>query len=83
MDKVLVNLYIPSISETYDVYLPLDLQINEIITLIRKGLEQINSNKYYSSSTEILCNIDMEIILANKNTLSNYCIKNGDKLMFC
>ncbi|MGN1165617.1 MAG: hypothetical protein ACI4S2_04220 [Lachnospiraceae bacterium] len=83
MDRVLVSLYIPSISETYDVYLPLHLQVHEIVDLIRKGLEQISLNEYYSSNAEILCDIDMGIVLSDKNTLAEYCIKNGDKLMFC
>lgn len=83
MDKVLISLYVPAISELYDVYLPLYLPIKDIVELLRKGVKQISVNKYYSSNTEVLCHIQKGNILLEKKTLSEYHVKNGDKLMFC
>lgn len=49
MDKVLVKLYVPLLDEAYDIWLPLNKKIANVITLLVKALNEF-SGGYYSPS---------------------------------
>lgn len=83
MDKVLVSLFVPSVGEKYDVYIPLFLSVAEISALLAQMLEEIQSNRYVSSHQEILCSMDRKIILEREKTLRDYHVQNGEHLLIC
>lgn len=80
-NKVLIEIYIPSIDERYNIYLPLNKNIAEIITLIGKSagelkrLDNINYNNFslYNSDTGIVYTPDKLIRETN--------IRNGTRLI--
>ena len=81
MNKVLVKLYIPALGEEYDVWLPLNKRIYNIIVLMIKGISELQSD---------YCKIDTIPNLYNKATGEQYDInkkliqtdiKNGTELI--
>lgn len=53
MNKVLINLYIPAIEKKYDVWIPLNKKVYNVINLIVKGLKEDN---YYPKNMPLLYN---------------------------
>lgn len=83
MDKVLVCLYVPVINEYFDVLFPTFLPIKELCSQIGKTIEEVSGGRYVSSGCEILCSVDRSAVLNGNNSLMDYRIQNGDRLMFC
>ncbi len=46
MDKVLVKIYVPRIEEIYDVWIPSNKKIYEIILLLVKAINELNNGKF-------------------------------------
>ena len=46
-NKILIELYIPSIEKTYDLYIPINKKIGTVKTLIEKALVEITEDFGY------------------------------------
>lgn len=79
--KVLVNVYIPAIAESYDILVPSFLRIKSVISLIAKTVEGLSDHLYVASGEECLCSSEKNILLKSNTTLERYGIKNGDHLI--
>ena len=83
MEKVLVNLFVPSLGERYDVYIPTFLRVEEITSLLAKTMVDLSAHQYVSSGEEFLCSLDQNQLLRQERTLADYDIVNGEHLMLC
>lgn len=80
-NKVLVEIYIPQLDEEYNIYLPLNKNIANVITLIGKSISELkridnfdyNSLSLYNRETTIKYNPDSLIKETN--------IRNGFRLI--
>lgn len=80
-NKVLVNLIVPEIDRNFDVYLPINKKIGNIINLLNKTISEMSNGEYKESITDILYNVTTgeryypDVLLVNTN------IRNGTKLV--
>ena len=79
--KILVNLFVPAISERYDVFLPDTVRIQTVIYMLGDALVELSNHRFVISKQECLCSIDKNILLRKNATLEQYGIKNGDHLI--
>ena len=79
--KVLVNIFVPSISENYDVLVPDFLPVKEVIALIAEAVEYLSNRRYVSSKHELLCLVEQKLLLREDLTLRDYNVRNGDHLV--
>ncbi len=79
MDKILICLQVPAISRSFDVFVPLDMKINELTEVIVKGVVEMSDNSYISSNEENL-NLKNNILLNPLLTLQSYGIKDGEEI---
>lgn len=79
--KILVNVRIPAISENYDVLIPDDLRINDVISLISSAVESLSNHLYVASGEECLCSVEQNTLLSQEAALNAYKIQNGDHLI--
>lgn len=82
MDKVLVNLYVPSVDMRFDVRIPLFLPIKLVTQLLAKMMGEITARHYVSSGQELLCSIDQNLLFRQEYTLRDYNVQNGEHLLF-
>ncbi len=66
MNKVLINLYIPAIEKEYDVWIPINKKIYNIIILLIKGIKDENFNPQnmpllYNKSTGECYDINLSV----------------------
>ena len=81
MNKVLVKLYVPMIEKEYDVWIPLNRSINTIISLLIKGLSELNKSSYTPTTVPTLYNKKTaEIYDLNKKVIDTN-IRNGTELL--
>lgn len=80
-NKVLVSLAIPEVDKNYDVYLPINKKIGNIINLLNKAISELTDGEYVLSNSNVLYNTitkekyPSDILLANTN------IRNGTSLI--
>ena len=80
-NKVLVNLSIPEIDKKYDLWLPINKKIGNIINLLNKSISELTDGEFPISNCNKLYNINTkeqylpDILLANTN------IRNGTELL--
>jgi len=78
-NKVLVKLVVPELDNEYDVYLPVNKRIGNILVLLNKGLNEITKGKYPIMESLLLYNNSGGCY--NINTLLiNTDIRNGSVL---
>ena len=79
--KILINVFVPAISEGYDILVPDFLSIVELTRLISRAVEEASNRKYISSGSEFLCLREKSILMRQDALPETYGIKNGEKLL--
>ncbi len=54
MDEVLVKLYVPTIDQQYDIWLPINKKIDTVITLLVKAVNEFTKGYYTPSKMPYL-----------------------------
>jgi len=80
MDKILIELYVPSINENYDVFIPTSRRIYEVENMLSKMIEELSLNRY-SNNENILCYFEDGKIINRNLRVIDCKITNGTKLM--
>lgn len=81
-DKILVTLVVPMIEKKYEVFLPANKKIGEIITLLSKGLTDVSNGYYIITNKEKLYNRVTGKEYNNNQILKNTDIIQGTWLVF-
>lgn len=81
MNKILIELAVPSIEEHFDLFVPVNVPVGQLCELLADGLTQMTNGHYCSSGRELLCLNAPNKLLAKDLTLGDYGIYNGDKLV--
>jgi hypothetical protein len=55
-NKVLVKLRVPEVDEEYDIYLPINKKIGNIIILLNKAINELTNDSFKISTTNTLYN---------------------------
>lgn len=80
MNKILITIYVVSLNEEYDIFLPIGLKFDEIIDIIQDSLCELSNNNYQKKE-----NVDLYTstgLLINKNNIVKFSgLKNGMKLL--
>ncbi len=81
MNKVLVEIFLPATGKSFDVYIPLESQMSEVLALVSTLLSDLSEGKYKADNKAVLCNATTGIIYNINMSVSELGIKNGSKLM--
>lgn len=80
-NKVLVSISIPEIDIVYDVYLPINKKIGNIINLLNKTISELTDGEYELSKCNSLYNVDTKEKYQSDVLLANTNIRNGSSLI--
>lgn len=81
MNKVLVEIFLPATGESFDVYIPLESQMSEVLSLVSSLLSDLSHGKYKANHTAVLCDAKTGIIYNINMAVAELGIMNGSKLM--
>lgn len=81
MDKVLIDIFLPAINRSFEVYIPLDSRFYEITPLVSKMLSELSNGLFISGDDSILYERKTGNILNINMSARQLNIKNGDNLM--
>lgn len=80
-NKVLVELYIPSIDEIYNLYLPVNRKIGNIIILLNKSLFELTNGTFIGTDSTLLYNRLTGERYSTNSLLRETNIRNGTSLV--
>ena len=81
MNKVLVEIFLPAADMCFDVYIPIDSQMSEVLQLVSAVLSDLSDGKYKANGSAVLCDAATGIIYNINMAFCELGIQNGSKLM--
>lgn len=80
-DKILVELVVPDIGETYDLYIPVQRKVGNVISLLCKAISELTNGVYLISNKVALYNANTGEAYAMDVTIYDTDIRNGARLI--
>lgn len=81
MDKILVEIYVPVLSAAWDMFIPQELQMFELLEMIKKAVEDLSGGKFIADGNTAICHREDGTILNINMSVCELGIHNGSKLM--
>ncbi len=80
-EKVLVNLSVPSIGESFDIRIPAFLKVSALVPLLVESVAELSSGEYVCAGDEYLCCLERDCVLSRNYTIAENGVRNGDHLL--
>lgn len=80
-NKVLVKLIVPEIDRSFDVYLPINKKIGNVINLLNKTIYELTNGEFPIKTSNSLYNVVTKEKYLSDVLLANSNIRNGTKLV--
>ena len=80
-NKLLISVYVPTLDETYEVYIPSNETINAILELISKTISDLSDSDFNSDDDHYLLNPDTSIVYLKNQIVRDTDIINSKKLI--
>ena len=80
-DKVNVQLLVPEIEGNYNIYLPINKKIGELIPLLNRAVNELSGGVYPIANNKVLINSVTYVRYDIDDLLYNTDIRNGTKLV--
>ena len=81
MKRFLVEIYLPVSDFCYDVSIPSNSKIHEVIDLLGKPLSDLSGGMYIATADSVICTRENGEALDINLSVEEAGIKNGSKLM--
>lgn len=81
MDKILAEVFLPAEDVSYDVLLPQELKIREVIQLLSQAFSDLSDGCYEKSGDTFLCDRKTGKILDGEHSVYELALHNGSSLM--
>ena len=81
MRKVLVEVFVPTIAERYDVFIPETSHVSEVLELLKKAITDLSDGRFVATNETTLCYRESGSIINVNMTVYELGIHNGSKLM--
>lgn len=80
-NKILVELIIPEIEETYNIYIPVNKRVGNIIILLTKAVFELNSGLYKVNENSSFYNRNTGTKYNTNDLIRETDIRNGTSLV--
>lgn len=81
MEKILVNVKAPVLGMSFDVFLPQDVPVVDLIATLSEGIIDLEGDKFQRNGMEQLMLSEPPTLLAPNKTPLDYGIREGDCLI--
>lgn len=80
-NKVLVKVYVPSIDEEYEIYIPTNETINKVLELIIKSVSELSDDNLDLNQKHYLLDPTTSLTYDNSYIIRDTNIKNSKKII--
>ena len=79
--KALVEIFVPASGDKFDVFIPLESKMSEVLKLVSSALSDLSGGRYQATDDAVLCDADSGIIFNINMEVAELGIRNGSRLM--
>jgi hypothetical protein len=80
-NKALVEIFVPASGSKFDVFVPLESKMSDVLKLVSAALSDLSDGKYKATNDAVLCDAKTGIIFNVNMEVAELGIKNGSRLM--
>lgn len=80
-NKILVKVYVPSIDEEYEIYIPANESIKKILELIVKSVYELSDSNLNQDVIHYILDPDTSTIYTDNQIIRDTNIKNSKKII--
>lgn len=81
MEKVLVEVFVPVLDRSFDIFIPQSSPMYEVLELIKKAIKEISDGRFVADSTTAICYREDGTIININLSVYELELRNGSKLM--
>lgn len=81
MDKVLVEVFVPVLNNSFDIFISLQSPMYEVLDLIKKAIIEISDGRFIGNENTTICHREDGTIININLSVYELEIRNGSKLM--
>ncbi len=81
MEKVLVEISVPAIDNSFDVFIPQKNKVSDVVLLVSRMVSELSEERFKPNSSTLLCDARTGDILDINLSVYEQEIRNGSKLM--
>ncbi|MBE6766514.1 MAG: methyltransferase [Ruminococcaceae bacterium] len=81
MDKVLVEVFVPVLERSFDIFIPLSSPMHEVLELIKRAVKEMSDGRFLADENTAICHRENGTIININLSVHELAIKNGSKLM--
>ena len=81
MDKILVSIYVATIDESYDLFLPINMKVKIATFLVQKVISNLSDGNYLVNQNALLYDAISGYVININNIVKDSGIVNGSKLL--
>lgn len=80
-NKALVEVFVPAAEQKFDVFIPLESKMGEVVRLLSSALSDLSDGKFKATEDTIVCDAKTGIIYNINIEIAELGIKTGSRLM--
>jgi hypothetical protein len=81
MKKILVNVFVPLIDDSFDIKLPINLEMNDVMSLIQDAIVDLSDKSYVVNPNAVLYDKNTGLLINTNNIVKFSGLKNGSSVM--
>lgn len=81
MNKILLEVYLPLLEQSYEIFVPTHNKIQNIIDLTIKAVEEMLDDNTFTTDNRVLCNKKDGRIYDNNMTIRESGLENGSQII--
>ena len=81
MEKILVNLFVPSVQKNFDLFIPQDVEIGKLTEALKSGVAYMCPARFMPSGNEVMLVRNLSQPLDPGRQLCEYGVRNGTQLI--
>ena len=82
MDKIFIDLFIPALDKSYNIELPINLEMKYVVEKIQDALIELTDGSYISKSDVSLFDKNTGCLINLNNIVKYSGLKNGSSILF-
>ncbi|MGL5152195.1 MAG: methyltransferase [Clostridium sp.] len=81
MEKILIEVYLPAVGESFEVYIPLDSNFYDVTLLVSQALSELSNGLFKWRDDCVLCHRESGKVFNINLSARELGLINGSKLM--
>ena len=81
-NKILIQLLVPNLAQSYNIYIPINERIGKIVEMIKTGLLDLTNEDQFLSQNFVLVDTSSGKFYENDLIVRDTTIRNGTSLLF-